>query len=635
MDEFESIRNKEYEERFAAVLERLFGANNITDPNEKIPVFFGDYTNVNSKRRIENITTAWGTPININPFSDKVVNTIVPWGSSFEDNDRIVFIAKCGAMNFRHEIIQVDVYRTFYNLGFENDADYGDVLRVVYHLDDFAEYRSDIKELLEEKDEFANKKTHLDIINEEIEKREEERRNYLEFDTFYKKNYPNGIQPIRNECKNLEEQKTNLKNSVDALTKQTNELNAENTKLQNELSKGKRQNDLLKQAIKEVVPEGKTIEDVLTLVEEYNTHKRDIDEAKKILEWFYGKNIGADNEYALPYEDLTSITFLDNRLDYVYYDNLLIPFMSALATNQIITLFGKPGTGKTTFVKKMAKALGAKCTVISVQNNWTDSSDLLGYYNPVDDKLTSTKFLEALIDAKIDYDNHSKLNDSKLHIICLDEMNLARVEYYFAEFLSSLQLEDSDRWIEVLPAYKEKEIEKLKVKSEHDPKEKKTIEQLGRYSRFCLSPNVRFVGTINSDDTTNTLSPKVIDRSFFIELRQEDYADVRGNLQPEGYYPLSFFQPEQIPCNLKVFENENGRFKHYLQQMYSFYRNSICRDDDDEFISYIILAKILPAIRQIEEFTGSEYYNNKYALAYESFGLHRGSGDYYDYLGSN
>ena len=103
---------------------------------------------------------------------------------------------------------------------------------------------------------------------------------------------------------------------------------------------------------------------------------------------------------------------IKNRLQYKYPKEKIITFLSALNTTQIIALCGKPGTGKTTFAEQMAQAIGACFHLIEVQNNWTDRSDLLGFYNPTNGTYQSTDFLEALLTAKADL----KENGEKSHL---------------------------------------------------------------------------------------------------------------------------------------------------------------------------------------------------------------------------
>ena len=124
-------------------------------------------------------------------------------------------------------------------------------------------------------------------------------------------------------------------------------------------------------------------------------------------------------------------SYLFHEKSIVYPRALLENFLALLRTGDLIILSGLSGSGKTQLVKSFAKATGNITHIIPVKPNWTSSEDLLGYYNPMQRSYLSTPFLDALIAAHRD--------PERLHLICLDEMNLARVEYYFADFLSVLE----------------------------------------------------------------------------------------------------------------------------------------------------------------------------------------------------
>ena len=174
--------------------------------------------------------------------------------------------------------------------------------------------------------------------------------------------------------------------------------------------------------------------------EELNNKEKLIDNFKK-----YGFDFGNNNK-----ENRVSgktnisknkyIEYIKNYLAFredkkLYYsEEILEQFYAGLCTNQLIVLSGQPGTGKTSLVEGFCNAISAKLTIISVPPNWTDNQDLLGFFNPIEGTYISTTFLDAIIEAEN--------NPEQLHIICLDEMNLAHVEYYFSEFLSKLQSED-------------------------------------------------------------------------------------------------------------------------------------------------------------------------------------------------
>lgn len=192
---------------------------------------------------------------------------------------------------------------------------------------------------------------------------------------------------------------------------------------------------------------------------------------------------------------------------HLYYEMTTIRFfMNALRTRQLIILWGRPGTGKTSLPRGVAQALGAECTRIQVQSNWTDNQDLLGYYNVVDKRYMPTQFLDALVAAKND--------PERLHLILLDEMNLSNIEYYFSEMLNAFTWEVGEPYkLHLYP-------EKLLRDAENDPKANGPLKDMLIYRpEFEIPENVRFVGTLNTDATTKTISPKVIDRSCLIELQ--------------------------------------------------------------------------------------------------------------------
>jgi len=222
---------------------------------------------------------------------------------------------------------------------------------------------------------------------------------------------------------------------------------------------------------------------------------------------------------------------------------ILNQFLLALRTNQLIVLCGPPGTGKTSLVEGFAEAIGAKAKIMSVQPNWTDNQDLLGFFNPIEKRYISTPFLDTLIEARE--------NPRKLYLLCLDEMNLAHVEYYFAEFLS--KMESSTKTLDL---YSEKyyrdlmtefdlcdqrygmlSITEMKKQAKDIPEDRERINKFAMNCpiepRFRIPENVRFIGTINLDETTKTLSPKVIDRSYFIEIPDVDGAKLKRQIDGE------------------------------------------------------------------------------------------------------
>lgn len=187
---------------------------------------------------------------------------------------------------------------------------------------------------------------------------------------------------------------------------------------------------------------------------------------------------------------------LDSGLRYAKED--LYNFHIAMKTQSLVLLAGMSGTGKSKLVKAYADALNlpeSQIAMIPVRPNWTDDSDLLGYadtlnnvYRPGDSGL-----VDILIEAA---DN----KEDRLYIVCFDEMNLARVEHYFSQFLSILETEA-------------KQLRLYNEELQH------RFYNGGKYPPIVpIRDNVLFVGTVNIDESIHIFSDKVLDRSNVIEL---------------------------------------------------------------------------------------------------------------------
>ena len=231
---------------------------------------------------------------------------------------------------------------------------------------------------------------------------------------------------------------------------------------------------------------------------------------------------------------------------FLYSKEILKNTFYALQTNQLIIYAGKPGSGKSQLVKHLADLFGAGYADVAVQSSWMDKSDLLGFYDPIHNNYIGTAFLDKLREMC----KEARNNPERLFIMCLDEMNLAHVEYYFADFLSRLQASDDERSIDLYSKTTENELKEevilrtsrcienindadfykkdfLKnfVSSNVDEfvRVKKMWNMLVEYPRKIDIPkNVKFFGTINTDATTKDLSPKVLDRAFVFKLERED-----------------------------------------------------------------------------------------------------------------
>ncbi|MBQ8448856.1 MAG: AAA family ATPase [Clostridia bacterium] len=177
----------------------------------------------------------------------------------------------------------------------------------------------------------------------------------------------------------------------------------------------------------------------------------------------------------------------------LYYDiEDIRKFISGMAVSKLLILQGMSGTGKTSLAHAFGAFTDNSSTVIPVQPMWKERTDLVGYYNEFTKRFNETLLLEKMYEA-----NYSK----DMYVTVLDEMNIARVEYYFAEFLSLLEL----------PNAEERYLDVVSDKWETDPKQ-------FRDGRIKLPENMWFIGTANNDDSTFAISDKVYDRAMIMNL---------------------------------------------------------------------------------------------------------------------
>ena len=177
----------------------------------------------------------------------------------------------------------------------------------------------------------------------------------------------------------------------------------------------------------------------------------------------------------------------------LYYDiSDIRRFIAGLAVTKIIILQGMSGTGKTSLAYAFGQFLDNPSTVIPVQPMWKERTDLLGYYNEFTKRFNETDLLVKMYEA---------LYSKDIYITVLDEMNIARVEYYFAEFLSLLEL----------PNEKERYLTVVSDGWQTDPLKMKD-------GKINLPPNMWFIGTANNDDSTFAISDKVYDRAMVLNL---------------------------------------------------------------------------------------------------------------------
>ena len=322
-------------------------------------------------------------------------------------------------------------------------------------------------------------------------------------------------------------------------------------------------------------------------------------------------------------------------------------FIEALKTKPFLLLAGISGTGKSQKVKELAYltcpkdgVLDADSTtpgnycLIEVKPNWHDSTELLGYYSNLTEKYNITPFLHFVYKA-------SQRPDVPF-FVCLDEMNLAPVEQYFAEYLSVLETRSvKDGRIETAELLSKKLFEGCAVNRGYTPDELNVLSFL-KENGLRLPDNLFVIGTVNMDDTTHQFSRKVIDRAFTIEMNGDELEEMfaEDNAKTLSYtnnpLPISELKPkfvnaaealndpvvngykdriiELVPTKLKainaILKDTPFRVSYRVQNEFVLYLSTlILKRKDDETIDdlinkaalVILLEKILPRVQGDEK----------------------------------
>ncbi len=226
-----------------------------------------------------------------------------------------------------------------------------------------------------------------------------------------------------------------------------------------------------------------------------------------------------DNYYKMSYQapvydnEITLEQFCDRWRDFaasrlrLYYDvSILRFFVASLGACRLIILQGISGTGKTSLPYSLGKFLQLDTTVSAVQPAWRDRTELFGYFNEFTKMFNETEFLRAVYEANYFKDPH---------VIILDEMNIARVEYYFAAMLSVLEMPRPEEWL----------VNIVTTEWDNDP-------CLIENGKIHVNSNTWFVGTINNDDSTFAVADKVYDRAIPIDLDSKAPAFVAPDTEP-------------------------------------------------------------------------------------------------------
>ena len=274
-----------------------------------------------------------------------------------------------------------------------------------------------------------------------------------------------------------------------------------------------------------------------------------------------------------------------SNLQLYYTPEIVRRFVAGMASSKLLILEGISGTGKTSLPYSFSRYMNNPATIVSVQPSFRDRTELLGYFNEFSKRFNETEFLRALYEANYRQDPT---------LIVLDEMNLARIEYYFAEMLSVLEMPSKDEWVlDLVPTAWQGDPERLKD------------------GKLPVSDTTWFIGTANNDDSTFTITDKVYDRAMPIELN--DRADAfECGLHPQCFITAEHLQAlfeqakldhpisEEMLDNLEKLDSYlSTRFKlsfgnRIIKQMYDFVPVYVaCGGTELGGMDYIIARKVL------------------------------------------
>ena len=347
--------------------------------------------------------------------------------------------------------------------------------------------------------------------------------------------------------------------------------------------------------------------------------KAEADEKKKVIR--FPKLALVDARYAVfqypAYDNEISLEdfaegyrlFAASQLHLYYTPEIIRRFIAGMASSKILILEGISGTGKTSLPYSISRYMGNPATMVSVQPSFRDRTELLGYFNEFSKRFNETEFLRALYEAGYRPDPT---------MIVLDEMNLARIEYYFAEMLSVLEMPSKEEWV----------LDLVPTAWAGDPK-------LMEGGKIHVTDTTWFIGTANNDDSTFTITDKVYDRAMPIELN--DRADAfECELHEPCYIRAEYLQElfvrarEEHPVSEEMIEKMTRldsylatRFKlsfgnRIMKQLYDFIPVYVaCGGTELGGMDYIIARKVLKKFESMnvsfvrDEITGLIDYMDK------------------------
>ena len=269
--------------------------------------------------------------------------------------------------------------------------------------------------------------------------------------------------------------------------------------------------------------------DDLIIVKKLNSREYELTTAKKgnALYQYMEHTLVGKQRHAVLVSDLKEEMTISSQKDLKY--SSYRPYITAIKSKPFLLLAGISGTGKSRIVRELARACWEEGSeeykahkpknfeMVQVKPNWHDSSELLGYVSRIDgEKFVVGPFLKFMVKAINDPDHP--------YFLCLDEMNLAPVEQYFAEYLSVIESRkmNADGVIVTDPIIEYEVTEAYNSLIDQLITTEDKTEYKNGTKRLTIPQNLIVIGTVNMDETTFSFSRKVLDRAMTIEMNEVD-----------------------------------------------------------------------------------------------------------------
>ena len=413
--------------------------------------------------------------------------------------------------------------------------------------------------LVKEKEEFAKEKEteeeQLSGLQERIYEYEKEITNALINTGFYQENLEESFAKLREDIDeiSLREEERKLNNLNNAFQEEKKEFDLEKKEKEDKFAKVYLYEDKVLAHLKNA---GFDVENILDGLKKF---KEEIDEfnqkekTKRAIAIRSKKEKPAQSKHKIPTHNFKDEKALVEHIKkyiashgFYYEDGVIENFYTSLKAGYLVILSGISGVGKSKLPQLFAESIDAGYKMIPVRPDWNDDRDLLGFFNISTKQYQTTRFIEFLIKAN--------KNRDRLYIACLDEMNLAPVEYYFAQLLSQMENEEprlnppdemftkellkqveGEITLEKMRLLKDLEVEKdddfRDIVEERISQLEENYKRLLQYEDIRIPDNVKFVGTVNMDHTTHGFSDKVLDRANVIQF---EYVDIGKKMPPKN-----------------------------------------------------------------------------------------------------